>query len=635
MRQKKMNENMQYTNKKTDKTIKISKSQGTRLSGLDGLRALAILGVTLFHLMPNVFAGGYLGVLLFFIITGFLLAYTTAERDRRGTYTVKHFYGKRVKRLYPELILVVFFSVGCIRFLVPWAVQGIRLEVVSVFLGVNNWWQIAQNADYFTRIASASPFTHLWFLGIEIQYILIWPLLFAGYKKIKAQRSFFAAWLFVFGMSLVSAVWMPLCYNVTHNVTRVYYGTDTRAFALLFGACLGLFKYEKDAARKRRPKPRKAGKTARTVFWGILVGVLVSYVLVKGQLAFVYDGGMALYTLAFGVLLMLVVDEHLLFGRGLDRSAVLSWIGRHSYGLFLWQYPVIFVFNNKTWGRHVWGNIAALVLIVLLSAWSGWLVDFVLKRKWRSGFKTRGLKIAAIAVACAAAAVCVLGLCTTVTSKNSRAAAQQALKSRLEKNQKQNTQKKGDAPTYPWVDPPKARQNYRGTGNAAKVSVQNVTIIGDSVTLDATPELKSTFGEVTINAKQSRHIGDELNWVKKRRKAHHLGRTVVIALGTNGELYEKRVEALLKVLGPNRSVFWVNVYGPNLEWTEANNRYLIQLAAKHPNVTVIDWQSELSAHPEWLWEDGIHPNPDGSKAYAETIYQHIHQIQNKQAHMKK
>ena len=126
-----------------------------------------------------------------------------------------------------------------------------------------------------------------------------------------------------------------------------------------------------------------------------------------------------------------------------------------------------------------------------------------------------------------------------------------------------------------------------------------------------------------------------MNWVKKRRKAHHLGRTVVIALGTNGELYEKRVEALLKVLGPNRSVFWVNVYGPNLEWTEANNRYLIQLAAKHPNVTVIDWQSELSAHPEWLWEDGIHPNPDGSKAYAETIYQHIHQIQNKQAHMKK
>jgi peptidoglycan/LPS O-acetylase OafA/YrhL len=621
---------MKDTNKRSGKTIQTNPSKKTHLPGLDGLRAIAILGVTLFHLIPNVFAGGYLGVLLFFIITGFLLAYTTAERDRCGTYTAANFYVKRAKRLYPELILVVFFSVGCIRFLVPWAVQGIRLEVASVFLGVNNWWQIAQNADYFTKIASASPFTHLWFLGIEIQYILIWPLIYAGCKKIKKRRSFFAAWLFVFGLALVSAVWMPLCYNVTHNVTRVYYGTDTRAFALLFGACLGLFKYERDAARKHRPRPHKAGKKTQAVFWGILIGVLVSYVFIKGQYAFVYDGGMALYTLAFGGLLVLVVDGHLLFGRRLDRSAVLSWIGRHSYGLFLWQYPVIFVFQNKRWLNHIWGGLAALVLMVILSAWSGWLVDIVVKRRWNSGFKTRRLKTAALAVTCAAAAVCVLGIFTTVTSKNSRVAAQQALKSRLEQNQKTIRHKKGEAPTYPWVDPPKAARNYRGSGNSAKATVQNVTIIGDSVTLDATPELKATFHDVTINAKQSRHIGDELNWVKKQRKTHHLGQTVVISLGTNGELYENRVEALLKVLGPNRSVFWVNVYGPNLEWTEANNRYLNQLAAKHANVTVIDWQSALSAHPEWLWEDGIHPNPDGSKAYAELIYNQIKQVQTKQ-----
>ena len=158
-----------------------------------------------------------------------------------------------------------------------------------------------------------------------------------------------------------------------------------------------------------------------------------------------------------------------------------------------------------------------------------------------------------------------------------------------------------------------------------------MTIIGDSVTLDAAPDLKAKFNNsVTINAKQSRHIGDELDWVKKQRKHHHLGRTVVISLGTNGELYEKAVKALLKVLGPNRSVFWVNVYGPELDWTRANNDYLNQLAAATPNLTIIDWNSTLSAHPEWLWEDGIHPNPDGSKAYADQIYNAIEQVQSKQ-----
>lgn len=620
--------NMQKSQKKSDIKLKSTK---TYLPGLDGLRALAIIGVTLFHLIPNVFAGGYLGVLLFFVITGFLLAYTTAEREHRGTFTVPSFYAKRVKRLYPELILVVFFSVGVIWFLVPWAVQGIRLEVASVFLGVNNWWQIAQNADYFKRIASASPFTHLWFLGIEIQYILIWPLIFWGGKQIKKRRGFFAAWCFVLLLSLVSAVWMSICYQITHNVTRVYYGTDTRAFALLFGACLGLLKYERDASRKRRPRPRRAGIKITAAFWGIIALVVVSYVFIKGRYAFVYDGGMALYTLAFGALLAMTVDSRLTFGRRLDRSRVLKWIGSHSYGLFLWQYPVIFVFNNKGWLDHAAGGVLALVLIGALSAWSAWLVDFVEKKKWRQPFKKQELKIAAVAVACAAAVVCGLGLYTTLTSKNSRAEVQQALKSRLEKNQKAISKTKDGTPIYPWTDPPKAKANYKGTGNAARASVKNVTIIGDSVTLDAAPDLKAKFNNsVTINAKQSRHIGDELDWVKKQRKHHHLGRTVVISLGTNGELYEKAVKALLKVLGPNRSVFWVNVYGPELDWTRANNDYLNQLAAATPNLTIIDWNSTLSAHPEWLWEDGIHPNPDGSKAYADQIYNAIEQVQTKQ-----
>ncbi|MGN0193772.1 MAG: acyltransferase family protein [Pseudoramibacter sp.] len=597
--------------------------------GMDALRTLAIAGVTFFHLNPHTFKGGYLGVLLFFVITGFLLAYTTASQKEEGRFSAGRFYIKRVKRLYPELVLVLFFSVGIIRLLLPWAAKGSGPEIASILLGYNNWWQIVQNADYFTRIANASPFTHLWFLSIEIQYILVWPLLLTWIFSVRKGHNFRKGRRGLLWGAAASAVLMAVLYGTGHSITRIYYGTDTRVFALLFGAALGL--YEKD--QKRRPaRTLNFGKIG---FWAAVALALVGYLTLSGDRPFVYVGGMAIFTLLFGALLMWTVDDRLPFGRTLDRVRPLKWIGAHSYGLFLWQYPVIFVFQNKGWFDHFAGKAAALGLILMLSAWSGFLTDRILNfKKRRPHQKTRsrrGLQIAA-GVTCA---VMAFGIFTAASDGTSRSAKQGQLKSRLQKNQSglqhQHAQKTG----FQRLDPPPARWHYAKSGNAAKVSVKGVTIIGDSVTLDASPELKKKFPDAVINAKESRHIGDELEWVKAQRKKHRLGQTVVVSLGTNGELYSEKVEALLKVLGKNRSVFWVNVYGPSLDWTEANNQYLLQLAKKHRNVTVIDWNSELSAHPEWLWEDGIHPNPDGSKAYAGLIYKRVKTVQQKQEKIEK
>ena len=211
------------------------------IAGLDALRTLAILGVTFFHMFPENVVGGYLGVSLFFVLTGYLLAYTSVgAASKQGFFWVFSYYGKRIRRIYPELLLMLLVTIGACHFLAPDAIEAVRPEVLSVLGGYNNWWQIAQNADYFTRITNASPFTHLWFLGIELQYYLVWPLIFGLYLafRVLCGARFAASVILFFGV--VSAAFMPLGYVQGVDITRLYYGTDTRVYALLLGAGVGV-----------------------------------------------------------------------------------------------------------------------------------------------------------------------------------------------------------------------------------------------------------------------------------------------------------------------------------------------------------------------------------------------------------
>ena len=151
----------------------VGRKAAQHIPGIDALRTLAIVAVTLFHMFPDVVKGGYLGVSLFFVLTGYLLAYTTETERLAGGFSLGRYYLKRIFRMYPALLLVRFVTLGGYSFVLPEAVLDVREEGVSVVLGCNNWWQIAQNADYFARIANASPFTHLWFMGIELQYAFV------------------------------------------------------------------------------------------------------------------------------------------------------------------------------------------------------------------------------------------------------------------------------------------------------------------------------------------------------------------------------------------------------------------------------------------------------------------------------
>lgn len=589
------------------------------IEGLDVLRTLAIVGVTLFHMFPDGLPGGYLGVSLFFVLTGFLLAYTSKRSWLEHRFRVKNYYWKRIKRIYPSLLIVLLTTIGIFSFVLPKAVAAVRPEFFSIVFGYNNWWQIAQNADYFTRLTNASPFTHLWFMGIELQYCLIWPVLFALYAFLDILVGRRAGLAVMAVLALGSAAVMPLMYEPNMDVTRLYYGTDTRIYALLFGAVLGLWWVDRPAGRL---------SSWQTVLcylgWPLLLGVTIaSYFLLDGQNSFTYQGGMLLMTVVFCLLLLLTADSRLLIGTMLESPALkwLGWFGKRSYGIYLWQYPVIYLFAKMGWIQLPYYAVLEIAAILLLTIWSDALASVITTRRLPAFNGHHVAMACAFLLAFTVPGLTFMGFGShaVVVSAEQKVSDTGELQARLAAN-KAEEQQANDAAAAQTA--PAAAD---GNVDDANVDLSGVACIGDSVMLGSSGDLRKVLPGCYIDAEVSRYVGGGLDAAKELDAQGRLGKNVVIALGTNGpiagyEKYEVQTRALLEYLGPDRHIFWVNVYCPELSWQQTNNDYLANMVQEHPNVTIVDWYSLIAQHPDWLSGDGIHPNDQGTEAYAKLVH---------------
>ena len=594
---------------------------GGRIEGLDGLRTLAIVGVTLFHMFPEAVPGGYMGVSLFFVLSGYLLAYTCSRQLAQGSFSVAGYFWRRIKRIYPSLLLVLLVSTGAYYLLVPDVVAAVRPEVVSVLLGYNNWWQIAQNADYFTRLINTSPFTHLWFMGIELQYYLLWPVLCFFYAVLQSFFGTRAALLFMAFLGLASACVMPLSYVPGDDVTRLYYGTDMRIYALLFGAVMGLQRAE---AGPHVMKSELLRKISCAAFVGMLAITIIAYFTLDGQNPLVYQGGMLAMTLLFCLLLRLTEDRGVPLGALLDMQGF-RWIGKRSYGIFLWQYPVILLFSCMGWDKMPGWYFLEIALILLLAVWSDAVTDCLLSRE----LPFRAKPMAMVRVACfVVLSMCSMlvmgyGCCGIAASAESKASAVAELQAQLAEEEAEQARQNELA----------AEQAKAARIEAAKgqVDLSGAVCIGDSVMLGSSGRIRELLPACYVDAEVSRYVGGGLDAAKAFEAQGRLGNLVVIALGTNGpiagyERYEVQTRQLLEYLGDSRHIFWVNVYCPHLTWQETNNNYIKKLAAEHGNVHEVDWYGLISQHPEWLTEDGIHPNSEGRVQYAKLIHDRIEQV---------
>ena len=580
------------------------KKEGNRIKGMDGLRGIAIIGITLFHMFPNVFKGGYLGVVLFFVLTGFLMVITNKKKMENKEFSVIKFYVSRIKRLYPPLLVIVFTTLGIYFFLANDSLRGMKMQVLSIFAGFNNFWQISQSLDYFTRIAITSPFSHLWFLSIEMQFYLIFPLLLFGLYKLEEKKGKSNTIKTMLGVTVAFALIMPILYLRGVNVTRLYYGTDTRIYALFAGMLLGWI-YTKEE------------ETKKNFYISLsLIGILaVSYFIFAGKMPIVYLLVLALTT----ILSMFLIEKTANSSVSLD-VPILDWIGRHSYEIYLWQYPVIYLFQYKDWNKHFIIYLFEFVILIALVVWTNYFLKVFKYKQIEPRFQKAVLACGIVGFVFQATGVVALATSKELDSTE--------LQKRIAENEeaiKKNKNVKSDGKAEKAKD-----VDYSSSGNSQKVSDKGLFCIGDSVMLSAYTNIQAVYPDSIVDAAVSRQIyqaQDVLRWYQSQGNIHN---TVVISLGTNGVLDENNVEQVLEMIGSDKSIFWVNIYAPGVEWEASNNEYLQELAKKHSNITIVDWNSYISQHTDLLEADGIHPMEPGADAYAHLIQEKINEVMQKQ-----
>ncbi|MBQ7677293.1 MAG: acetyltransferase [Lachnospiraceae bacterium] len=629
------------------------------VSGLDGLRAIAILGVVFYHMIPNTVPGGYLGVNLFFVIMGYLMVFP-AKRDGKaiekawvyegnfgGTVSFAvEYYKKKIKRLYPPLLVMMSLSIAALLLLVPEYAKGMFPEVASILLGYNNWWQIAQNASYFERMLNSSPFTHLWYLGLTVQYYLIYPLLFvAGYCMVKksankdtakaalAGACFFAA--------VLSALEMAFLYDPAVDPSRLYYGTDTRAFSLLIGLAIGLLPAKKLTDGVMRI-------LIRIAVFALLGIIVIAYFTVTGESAENYHYQMQLTALAFGFLVLAVLSDQDGLGEWADVYP-LQKLGKYSYEVYLVMYPVIFFVQKKLPGLDTFVYVAVCVIGIAAAAavvhgipalW-GWFKNAHIEGVWLprlagallviiclglTGFQTyvaqahggtddmvaleEELKQNAMVLSGQEAAAKKTALLTQLASVNTTVETQATIITDAAGTRKSSNADAAAAAL--------AKSQEEAAMNMVTVPASvSVTAIGDSVMLGASGALQAQIPGIYVSAAVSRQVTAGPGIMQDLSVQGLLSDILVVHLGTNGVSTLNKYQDIVDTAGPDAQIFWVNCVGP--AWAADVNKNISAVCANNPNVTLVEWTSVAEGHPNYFGSDGIHLTESGKKAYANMI----------------
>lgn len=610
------------------------------ITGFDGIRTLAVIGVILYHLLPTQMRGGYLGVPVFFVVSGYLITdLLRQEWDQNGRIAVKDFYVRRMKRLYPGMVVMLLLSAAYITLFQRNLLNNLRGVVVSSLLYVNNWWQINHGLSYFDRFGNESPFTHLWSLAVEGQNYLIWPLLFILLMKLVKNRG--TIFKIVIGCSLLSALLLAIWYSPGADPTRVYYGTDTRLFSIWMGSALA-FIWPSTHLKKEIPK--KAKRVLNLAGGLSFIGLVVTFFVLDDHLSFVYYGGMLLVSLLCTILVAVTAHPGASLNRWLT-NPLFSYIGKRSYGIYLYQFPVMIFYEAKIGnvGENVLlHTLIEIVLILLISELSYRFIENPLRKfHYKDTFRTvrnwfskpvisrqkpwllPGLLVSLVAL---------YGIATAPV--NYVDAQQQQLKENIAANKKaaeqtqknangSDTESTGDNSSKATEAEQSVMEKYGLTeAQVKKAEELEITAFGDSVMLDATADLQEIFPKAVVDGDVGRQLYESPELIKALKEKDLLRDTVLIGLGTNGSFTETQFDNLMKEIG-DRKVYWINVRVPTQRWQNEVNSMLEKMAAKYDNMTLIDWYDLSNEHEEWFYEDRVHPNPDGMLQYCTLVSQAI------------
>ncbi|MBQ3474730.1 MAG: acyltransferase [Bacilli bacterium] len=566
---------------------------------LDYIRVISCIMIFLYHL--HILQGGFLAVCTFFTLSGYLSCLSALKKE---DFSLKKYYHDRLKKIYIPLLVVVSLTIilSTKVFNPTWI--NMKKETLSVIFGYNNYWQLSASMDYFTKHI-ASPFTHLWFISMLMQFELLFPLVFIGLRKLKETIHRDLSLLIV-AILFITTITYFYYISGTQNVMPVYYNSFARSFSFLGGILLMILTYY--FGNKLIKLLRQCN---RLVFLIYVIALLCFGIFVSDK-----SGNYALFMILTTFISMRLIKYSTLKNSRTKPSLITQFISNNSYEIYLVQFPVIFFFDSVNM-NGVLKTILIIVITIIVSACIHFISNF--------NVKNMVLKITKIFVV---TLIIIIGTIFYIGEKD-KSIEMSELEKLLNKNLKTITEKNKEniekiENQQVKEEQPQVQEKTPTENNSIEItdSVSEIPVvgIGDSVMLGAVDALYEKFPNGYFDGKVSRTILEAEDVIEELKNKGALGDTLILALANNGDYRDWICEELMEYVG-DRQVYWITAV--LADDPEFNTRFS-EFAKNYPNIHIVDWEAASKDHPEYFYADGIHLKPDGMYAYAEVIYNAIY-----------
>ena len=625
-------------------------SLNKRSVGIDIIKALSLISVIIYHLYE--YQGTYIGVVLFFVISGYLITEVLYERD--DSYF--KFIQRRYTKIFPPLIVVLVSSCLAFYYFYGYLSEKLVMNSISSLFGLSNFYQVMSGLSYFEKSGDLFPLLHTWSLSIEIQFYIFFPFLIYFLKKINMKKEIIAVLLVI--LSLISAGAMAYKNFVGYDLSNIYYGTDTRIFSILIGSAFYFIFKDRELEKNK----------INTISYILLAFIIIATLLVDYSTAANYYGLLYLISLAGGFITVASVKTGFLDFQN-NYLKPLSKLGEHSYVYYLWQYPImIFSLEYFKWSDidYNYTVILQTIILIILSE-----VSYKLLIEW----KRESTILRRIFLVIYGAILYFVPISTetnsqevknqieinekakvlennekaikqknqeNLTNDNEQDKTEDYLEARLLNDEKievvsidieeksvQNIEIKKDNTKSDEKSIAKKEENLgnkkvgqeKDKINSNSIDGVNYTFVGDSVMKMGEPYIKELFRDANVDAKVSRQFVDLPKILDKLQEDKKLKKVVVIHLGTNGVINKKSFEKSMEYL-KDKKVYIVNTVVPK-PWEKSVNKDLEEWSADYNNIKIIDWHKYAKGEKDLFFKDATHPKPDGAKKYAEFILKNI------------
>ena len=592
----------------------MSNNKAKYLPSIDSLRALAVLAVIIYHIDVNYLPGGFLGVDLFFVLSGYLISsLIIKEYKKTGTLNLYNFYMRRARRL---LSAVYFMITVCLVFMVLFngvLLRKSHLDAVFGYIYSSNWWYIFHKLNYFDSFGAQSPFKHLWSLAIEEQFYMFFPLIFLIFNRRKKEEgkgpSLNKNFLYiVLGLILISLITHILLFDI-NNINRIYFGTDTRAFSLLVGV-VGALLYPID--KLSNPTNSKEN-LAYSVVSIISISILITIMFYTTEYnTWLYRGGFLLVAVLGLIIIISSGKQHTFISKALSFKPIV-FIGKISYSLYLWHFPIIVLTTpvSEIGNPNLFYVTLRIILTFIVATLSYLVVETPIRKlgfvnyinlvykkllKLRLNIK-RGVASSFVIILI----LFVMGLFGKGIPFLSTAFVKEMDTNK--ESQFVNNDKNADNNSD-------SSEDKKGNDqNKEEKKYSTLLIIGDSLTVDIGEKLKEKYPGAIIDGKISRQLTAATTTAQNYTKYNSENTAVIFQLGTNGPFTEGQAEELIKLFDKS-DIYFVNVKVPRA-WEKTVNTALNDLKEKHQNITIVDWYSVANSQGDYFEPDRVHLNQNG------------------------